>query len=118
MEETKIYSESERNWGMFCHLSALSGLFIPMGGILGPLIFWLVRKEESDWVNRNGKASLNFQLSMLLYFVLCIPLFILLIGFLFLAVLIVLDIICVVLASVKSANEQTFNYPLSIPFFQ
>lgn len=103
---------------MFCHLSALSGFFFPFGSILGPMIFWLLRKEESEWININGKASLNFQLSMMLYMVLCIPLFFLLIGFLFLGVLILLDIICVIIASVRTANGQEFTYPLSIPFFQ
>jgi len=118
MQEIKVYSESERNWGMLCHLSAFAGFIIPLGGILGPLIFWLLRKEESVWINRNGKASLNFQLSMLLYHVLCIPLFILLIGFFFLGVLIFLEIVCIVIASVRAANGQEFIYPLSIPFFQ
>lgn len=118
METLKVYSESERNWGMFCHLSALSGFFFPFGGILGPMIFWLLRKEESEWVNTNGKASMNFQLSMMLYMVLCIPLFILLIGFLFLGVLVLLDIICVIIASVRASSGQEFTYPLSIPFFQ
>jgi uncharacterized Tic20 family protein len=118
MEEIKIYPESERNWAMFCHLSAFAGLFFPFGGIIGPMIFWLSRKDTSELVDRNGRASLNFQLSMLLYTVLCIPLFFLLIGFLILGVLLVVEIVSVVVASIRAANGQDFSYPLTIPFIQ
>ena len=72
--------ESERNWAMLCHLSAFAGYFFPFGGIIGPLICWLSRRDESSWVNINGRASLNFQLSILLYIILASPLCIIIIG--------------------------------------
>ena len=90
MKEIRVLSESERNWAMFCHLSALTGFFFPFGGIIGPLVCWLSRKDESTWVNENGKASMNFQISMLLYIVLAIPLCFILIGFLILMVIFLL----------------------------
>jgi len=74
MEELSKLSESERNWAMLCHLSAFAGFFFPFGGIIGPLICWLSRKDESLWIDMNGKASMNFQLSVLLYIVLAVPL--------------------------------------------
>ncbi len=54
---------------MLCHLSALAGFFFPFGAILGPLICWLSRRDESVWIYVNGRSALNFQLSMLLYMV-------------------------------------------------
>ena len=80
MEENRVLSETERNWAMLCHLSAFAGFFFPFGGVIGPLICWLTRRDESSWVNINGKASLNFQFSMLLYMVLAIPLCFIIIG--------------------------------------
>lgn len=118
MEEIKVYPESERNWAMFCHLSAFAGFFFPLGGIIGPIIFWLSRKDTSELVDRNGKASLNFQLSMLLYTVLCIPLFFILVGFVIAGVLFVVEIVSVVVASIRAANGQDYRYPISIPFIQ
>jgi uncharacterized protein len=118
MEEIKRYTEPERNWAMFCHLSAFAGFFFPLGGIIGPVVFWLARKDDSEWVDRNGKASLNFQLSMLLYTVLCIPLFFLIVGFFIVFVLVIFEIIAVVIASVRAANGHEFRYPISIPFIQ
>ena len=118
MEEVRELSESERNWAMLCHLSAFAGFFFPFGGIIGPLICWLSRKDESAWVNENGKASMNFQLSILLYVVLAIPLCFILIGIPIIMFLGALKIVCIVIASIKASKGERFRYPLSIPFIQ
>jgi len=118
MKEIRVLSETERNWAMFCHLSAFAGFFFPLGGIIGPLICWLSRKDDSTWVNENGKASMNFQLSILLYLVLAAPLCIIIIGFPIIALIVILKIICIVIASIKASKGEEFRYPLSIPFIQ
>jgi uncharacterized Tic20 family protein len=118
MEEYRNLSETERNWAMLCHLSAFAGFFFPFGAIIGPLVCWLSKKDEYAWVNENGRASLNFQLSMLLYIVLAIPLVFIIIGIPIIAVLGTLKIICIIIASVKSAKGEKFRYPLTIPFIQ
>jgi len=118
MEEKTILSETERNWSMLCHLSAFAGFFFPFGGVIGPLICWLTRRDESSWVNLNGKASLNFQLSMLLYIVLAIPLCFIIIGIPIVMLLGILKVVCVIIASVKAPKGELFRYPLVIPFIQ
>jgi len=118
MEENKVLSETERNWAMLCHLSAFAGFFFPFGGVIGPLICWLTRRDESSWVNINGKASLNFQLSMLLYMVLTVPLCFIIIGIPIMMLLGTLKVICVIIASVKAPKGELFRYPLVIPFIQ
>ena len=118
MEEIKTYTQNERDWAMFCHLSAFAGYFFPFGGIIGPLICWMSRKDESAWVDQNGKASINFQLSMLLYTVLAIPLCFILIGIPIIIFLYLLELVCIVMASVKASKGEVFKYPISIPFFQ
>ncbi len=118
MEEIRELSESERNWAMFCHLSAFAAFFFPFGGIIGPLICWLSRKDEYAWVDENGKASMNFQLSILLYMVLAIPLCFILIGIPIVIFLVFLKVICIIIASVKASKGEKFRYPLSIPFIQ
>jgi len=118
MEENRVLSDAEKNWAMLCHLSAFAGFFFPFGAIIGPLIFWLTKKDESAWVDENGKASLNFQLSMLLYIVLTIPLLFILIGIPIMVMLGTLKIICIIIASVKTGKGEKFKYPLVIPFIQ
>ncbi len=117
-EEVKVLSETERNWAMLCHLSAFAGFFFPFGAIIGPLICWLTRKDESAWVDMNGKASMNFQLSILLYMVLIIPLLFILVGIPIMMFLLALKIVCIIIASVKGSKGEKFKYPLSIPFIQ
>lgn len=103
---------------MLCHLSAFAGYFFPFGGIIGPLICWLSKKDESSWVNVNGKASLNFQISILLYMILAAPLCIIIIGIPIVAFLAVLEIVCIIIASVKASKGERYKYPLTIPFIQ
>ncbi len=113
------YTQSERDWAMFCHLSSFAAYIFPfLGGILGPLICWISRRDESEWVDRNGKASLNFQLSVLLYTVLLIPLCFLLVGIPLLVALLIFEFVCVVIASIRAARGEPFSYPLAIPFIQ
>lgn len=117
-QEIKVLSETERNWAMLCHLSAFAGFFFPFGGIIGPLICWLTRKDESAWVDANGKASMNFQLSILLYMVLVIPLLFIIVGIPIMMFLIALKVVCIIIGSVKGSKGEKFKYPLSIPFIQ
>ena len=118
MEEVKRIPESERNWAMLCHLSAFAGYFFPFGGIIGPLICWLSKRDESSWVNINGKASLNFQLSILIYMLLATPLCIIIIGIPIIVFLGSLEIVCIIIASIKASKGEWYKYPLSIPFIQ
>jgi uncharacterized Tic20 family protein len=103
---------------MLCHLSAFAGFFFPFGGIIGPLIFWLTKKDESTWINENGKAAMNFNMSILLYMILCIPLIIIIVGIPIVIFLVTFKIICIIIGSVKAAKGEVFRYPLAIPFFQ
>ena len=118
MKDIRELSESERNWAMLCHLAAFAGYFFPFGGILGPLICWLSKKDESQWVNFNGKQALNFQLSILLYMVLAVPLCFIIVGIPILIFLGFLEVICIVIASVKASKGEEFRYPLNSPFIQ
>ena len=114
-EPTQISSE-ERNWGMFCHLSALAGFIIPFGNIIGPLIIWLVKRDQFPFVNDQGKESLNFQISILIYIAVSAVLALLLIGFLLMAAVGVFCLIMVILASVKANEGVAYRYPLCIRF--
>jgi uncharacterized Tic20 family protein len=118
MREIREMSESERNWAMLCHLSAFAGFFFPFGGIIGPLICWLSRKDDSSWVDQNGKAALNFQISILLYMVLTLPLCFILIGIPIIVFLGFLKVICIIIGSVRASKGEDFRYPISIPFIQ
>ncbi|MEY1639508.1 DUF4870 domain-containing protein [Tenuifilum osseticum] len=114
MENITYTSNDERTFSMLCHLSALSGLIIPFGHIIGPLVVWLLKKEEFPEVDRQGKAALNFQLSLTIYSIVAGILVIFLVGFVLLGAIFLLGLILTIIASVKSSNGERFEYPLSI----
>src|SRR5580765_4921464 len=57
---------ADRQWAMFAHLSALVAIWLGGLGFLGPLIVWLIKKDELRFVDDQGKEALNFQLNVLL----------------------------------------------------
>ena len=113
---------TDRTWVVLCHASALLGFFAPVAGhVLGPLIVWLVKRDESAEIDAHGKESLNFQISMFIYTsvlsVVCFILMFVLIGFLLLplfAIIFVADIVLVIIASWKASEGTLYRYPLTI----
>lgn len=106
--------KEERTWGMLCHLSAFAGLIIPLGGIIAPLIIWLIKKDEMPFVNDQGKESINFQISLFIAAVICFILMFVGIGFLLIVALAIYAVIMIIIACMK-ANEGTyFRYPYAL----
>jgi uncharacterized Tic20 family protein len=83
---------------------------------LGPLIVWLVKRADSPEIDAHGKESLNFQLSMLIYNVVALILCIVLIGIPILILLYILNIVLVIVASIKASEGVLYRYPLTIRF--
>lgn len=109
-------SSSEKNYAMLCHLVAFSGFIIPFGSIIGPLVMWLIKKEESEFINYHGKESLNFQISIAIYTIISGILALVLIGILFLIALGIIWIVFIIIASVKTSEGEEYRYPLTIRF--
>jgi hypothetical protein len=115
-------SKDERMWAMFAHLSGLVAAAITAGFLvfLGPLIIWLVKKDESKFVDDQGKEALNFQLTLLiLYIVLWIgtvsTCFILAPALL---IPFVLQVIFGIVAAIKANNGVYYRYPMNIRFIK
>jgi uncharacterized Tic20 family protein len=111
-------SKDERTWGMLCHLVAFSGFIIPFGNLLGPLIIWLIKKDEMPFVDDQGKESLNFQLTMLIALIISAILVVVLIGFALLAILAVFQIIVLIIATIKANEGVRYRYPYAIRFIK
>ena len=73
-------TSNEKLTATLIHLSTLTQYFIPFGNFIFPIIIWSSKKNESQFIDYNGKQTLNFQLSIFIYtVVLCliaIPIFI------------------------------------------
>ena len=114
-EPTGELSKDARMWGMFCHLSALAMFTsIPFANVIAPLILWLIKKDDFAFVDEQGKEALNFQISIAIYALACIPLFFIVIGaFLFLA-LAIFNLVMIIIASIEANKGNSYRYPLCI----
>jgi len=116
---------------MLCHLLGfVAFLGIPLGNILGPLVIWLVKKDEDPFADACGKESLNFQISVTIYglilaltgFVIMIPsAFIPFLGILTMPAVVLLGlafmiavIVLVIIASVRASEGEVYRYPYTI----
>lgn len=108
-------SSDVRTWCVLCHASALLGVFFHfLGHLLGPLVVWLLKRGDSPEIDANGKESLNFQISMLIYDVIAAVLCIVFIGIPILIGLWVLNTVLVIVASVKASHGEFYRYPFTI----
>ncbi len=108
-----------RTWEMLCHLAALAGLLgVPFGNLLGPLVIWLIKKDEIPGVDAHGKESLNFQISMTIYMAVAGLLMFVFIGIFLLIALMILDLVFVIIASIKANSGEAYQYPMTIRFIK
>lgn len=113
-----IDDKDERMWGMLCHLSALAGFVIPFGNIIGPLVVYSMKKDEYAFVADQGKESLNFQISVMLYLFIGFITLIFLVGIAFLIFIPIGSLILTVVAALRANDGEWFRYPLSIRFIK
>lgn len=114
--ESEVKSNSN-TFGMLCHLLAFCGLLgVPFGNILGPLVMWLIKREESPFVDACGKEALNFQISMTIYTLISGLLVLAAVGLVLLPAIIIVNVIFTIIASIRASEGKHYEYPLTIRF--
>ena len=101
-------SQDSKNMAMLCHLLGLFTSF------LGPLILWLIKKDEDEYVDQQGKEALNFQITIIIASVVSAILTFICIGFIMAIFVSVLDIVFSIIAAVAASKGQDYRYPVSI----
>lgn len=108
-------TEKERTWGMLAHLSALVGIPMPMIGIvLGPLAVWLLRRDDSAFVEAHAREALNFNITVLLAAMACILLMLVFIGVLLGTALFVAWLVLILIAAIKASEGAPYHYPFAL----
>ena len=102
-------SADDRLLAMLSHLLAI----IYGIGIFGPLVIYLLKKDQSPFVRENSKESLNFQITVLILAFCCAFLALILIGIVLLWVLAVLNVVLVIVATVKANENKIYRYPIN-----
>lgn len=106
-----------RMWATLLHLSLLAGLLIPMGGLVVPVVIYILKKDEFPSLNAHWYVVLNWILSSLIYAVVFSILIFVLIGIPLLWALALLFLIFPIIGAIKANDGIVWPYPLSIRFF-
>lgn len=123
--------QQEREYALFVHLSGLVGL-LSIPSVLGPLILWVIKKDASPFVDRHGRAAVNFHLSLLVYILVFVAVAVVLtvatlgLGLLLVIPLIIVGAIAVailmvalpIIAGLKARDGQEYAYPITIRFLK
>ena len=104
-----VPTQDEKNLGLIMHVLSLVGF-----SLIGPLIVWLVKKDESAFINAQGRELLNFQLSFLIYAIVCIPLCFVLIGIPLLIIVGLASFILTIIGLVKATEGKIYRFPVTI----
>jgi uncharacterized Tic20 family protein len=105
-----VPSES-RGWATAAHLIPLIGL-----SFIGPLVVWLMKRDEDPFVEYHAREALNFQISVIIYVIASVLLMLVLIGFILIVVVLIFALVVMIIAGVKAANGEFYRYPLTLRF--
>ena len=103
---------------MFIHIGKFAGVIILGLGWILPFVLWLIKKDESEYINLNGEIVFNWILSTVIYSAVSGILVLALgLGFLMLLALGICSLVFTIIGAIRASEGQAWNYPLSIPFF-
>lgn len=117
--ERIVSDPQEKQWGMFTHLAAFGTFVLPFAGnVIGPLIIYLIKKDEYEFVNDQGKEVLNFQITWSIIFTISAFLIIVGIGIFMLIGFGIAWLVLVIVGTVAANNGEYYRYPLTIRFLK
>ncbi len=109
-----MVSSEDRTWALVVHLSAFAGHVFPFAHIIAPLVVWLVRRDQSAFVNDQGKEAVNAQISATIYAAVAFVLCFVFIGVPLLFGLYLANFILVIVAAIAAYEGKTYRYPLIV----
>ncbi|MCP2075222.1 UNVERIFIED_ORG: putative Tic20 family protein [Pseudomonas lini] len=106
-------SKEARQWAMFCHLSALLGIWIPFGTLIGPLVLWQLKRETDPFIDAQGKEALNFQITVAIASAISLLLMVVVIGFFLFGLVAIGALVLTIIGGVKANEGQPYRYPFT-----
>lgn len=105
-------TSGERTYATFLHLTVLLiHIVLP---VLPALVMWLVKKDQSPFLNDHGKEAVNFQISLLIYAVCAGVLMLVGIGVVLLPAVYILGIVGMVMGATAANRGEYFRYPMCL----
>jgi len=116
--KNKDVSTEEKNLAVIMHLSILAGILIPFVGLLIPVVIWALKKNESPYVDDQGKEVINFIINIFIAGIIIGILCLIIIGFILIVPLALFLIIMPIVAAVKCGDGTYYKYPLIFKFIK
>ncbi|CDQ10829.1 conserved protein of unknown function [Acidithiobacillus ferrivorans] len=105
----EVASKDDRNIAALTHAGGILFGFIPA------LIVYLLKKDSGPaWLVQQSKEALNFQITVLIAYVVASILSILLIGMFIFPLIFIVNLTFCILAAIKASNGETYRYPLTL----
>ena len=104
----------QRQYATLMHLTLLLAIIMPVLGVIAPLGMWLAKKDQSRFIDDHGKETLNFHISVLIYFAISGLLLIVVIGVPMLIAACLLALIGMIKASTAANRGEYYRYPACI----
>ena len=101
-KKKKGTTDEERQMAMFCHLGML------LGGFIIPLIIWMMKKDESRYIERHGREALNFAISLFIYYAVTCGCAAIILG--------PFTIYWCIMAGMEANKGRMYHYPMCIHF--
>jgi uncharacterized Tic20 family protein len=107
----------ERSWGLLAHLSGLMTLLL-IGGLsfIGPLVVWLVKKDQSPFIADQAKEALNFQIAATIAVYVSALSILVCVGIVLLPLVIIGAIVYSIIAAVEANKGVYYRYPYTFRF--
>ena len=99
----------EKTMGILSHILCL------VGGFIAPLIIFLIKKDDSAYVKAQSQESLNFQITLLIIYIILI---VTVIGILLIWVVAILDLVFIIIATIKASEGKLYRYPFNFRFIK
>ncbi len=101
-------TKEECNMGMLIYILSI------VTGFIGPLIIWLMKKDQSPYLNDQGKESLNWIITVILVIIISIPLMFILVGFITYFGILIAHLVLTIMAAMKANKGIAYRYPLAL----
>jgi uncharacterized Tic20 family protein len=117
-EKEKIFSRPENSYIALMHVSQFAGLILPGLGFVAPILLWMINKNENATIDAVGRHIINFMISMFIYYAISGVLCCLVIGIPMLIALGIMQIVFIIIATIKANKGEPWRYPLTIDFLK
>lgn len=97
-----------------CNLAMLAHLLGIFSGFIGPLVLWLVKREQASFVGEQANEALNFQITIALALFASVLLSIVIIGAFLIPLLLIANFVFCILAAISASKGKRYRYPLSL----